>query len=571
MKQNAKKMSYRSKDMPMFVSTDSNKLKSPDFIGDTKIMGDIKGCRIPSIINTRTLEGKGVVIAAADIGNDGADWGNLSLCIRKSHDSGKTWTKPQKIISFQAHHAPQSVYDWQSPFGIDPLMVQGEDGKIVILIDMWPECQGLRRMEWLEKTSGYKDIEGKSCLILYDGESKIGDNTDVNVGNEYTVHEQGWVYDCNGHKTNYYMPQNHLAEHAFSTIGDLYYAVGEADYIVKEPPLMPSRPQDGEDIYVGNVFMSFKKPVFDRDKPVFVEKRIAGPHANVYSAYEVIETEPAPLRVAVTSYLWMTTSNDGGETWTQPVDITSQVKVDEDEAFLGVGPGVGIKLSYQKDEEKNGRILMPLYNVAGRENRATVIYSDDNGESWQRIKGTGFINNRDEVQCIELCDGTVVSFGRQEQKGSTPISLSKDGGETWGEQLTTELISVKCQKSIITYPIDDGRKIDSVFRYPQGMDIGKQYVISSHPTGEAGYPSSSRSDGTVSLGEVLEDNTIKWIAHKKIAVDGQYDKAGEDYLANFFAYSCLCVLDNGNIGLLYEPQPVNYLAYAEFNLEWILE
>lgn len=563
-------VAYRSKDQPMFVSTNPDKLVAPEFVGDIKVMGDIKGCRIPSLISAKTPDGGNVVIAAADVGNEGADWGCVSLAVRRSYDCGQSFTNPQKVISLQAHHAPQGELDWQAPFVIDPLMVQAADGKIVIMIDMFPECQGFRSSGWLETGSGYKQIDGKDYLCLYDGASLVGHNQPVDRGHEYTVREDGWVYDEEGNRTAYYMPQNHSAEHGFATIGDLYYAVGEADYLVKEPPLMPTEPKGSEDIYVGNVYMSYEKPVFHKNAPQFVKKRIAGPLEETYSEYTVVETDPAPLSAVVTSHLWVTTSEDGGITWSQPVDITPQVKIEEDGVFLGVGPGVGVTLSHQKDG-KNGRIIMPLYNVGTRENRATIIYSDDNGVTWKRAGGDGFINNKDEVQCIELGDGTLISFGRQEQKGDTPISMSIDGGETWSEQMTTGLQSVKCQKSVITYPIDDGTNPDSPFRYPEGLKVGKQYVISSHPTGVSGYQQFDRSDGTLSIGEVQDDHTIEWIAHRELRIEGLYDAAGKDYLCNFFAYSSLCVLENGNIGILYEPLPTNYLAYAEVSLAWILE
>ncbi|MGL4737751.1 MAG: sialidase family protein [Cellulosilyticaceae bacterium] len=571
MRQEKKQVAYRSKDYMMFASTNPNKLASPTFVGDEEMVGDIKGCRIPSLINARDPEGGNVMIAAADVGNDGADWGCVSLAIRRSYDDGKTWTKLQKVISLQAHHAPQAELDWQAPFVIDPLMVQAEDGTIIVMIDMFPECQGFRSSHWMEHGTGYQEIDGKHYLVLCDGESRVGDHTIEEAGNRYTVREEGWVYDQQGNRTRYYMPQKHDGTHGFSTLGDLYYAVGEPDYLTTEPPLLPQVPMGNQDIYVGNVFMSFEKPAFVEDEPRFVQKRIAGPKSQTHSDYEVIETDPAPLRAMVTSYLWVTSSKDGGRTWEQPVDITAQVKIEEDGLFLGVGPGVGCVLNHQTSD-KNGRILMPLYNVGSRANRATVIYSDDQGKTWTRTTTDGgFCNNKDESQCIELYNGTVVIFGRQEGKGDTPIAYSIDGGETWSAQTTTALKAVKCQKSVITYPIDEGKDPMSPFAYPEGMTPGKQYVLASHPTGEAGYTRFDRSDGTISLGEVQEDNSIKWIAHKKLAIDGQYDAADEECLRNFFAYSCLCVLDNGDIGILYEPQPVNYLAYASFSLAWILE
>ncbi|GAA0591646.1 hypothetical protein GCM10009001_04710 [Virgibacillus siamensis] len=142
---------------------------------------------------------------------------------------------------------------------------------------------------------------------------------------------------------------------------------------------------------------------------------------------------------------------------------------------------------------------------------------------------------------------------------------------TWSERSYTDLTSVRSQKSIITYPIDSNTEKDATaderFDYVEGMQKGKQYVIASHPTGNP--DDASRTHGVVELGVVQEDNSILWIAERSLELTPN-PYANTQGREHFFAYSSLTVLENGNIGILFEPQPNNYIAYAEFNLEWIL-
>ncbi|MEG1929139.1 MAG: sialidase family protein, partial [Niameybacter sp.] len=76
--------------------------------------------------------------------------------------------------------------------------------------------------------------------------------------------------------------------------------------------------------------------------------------------------------------------------------------------------------------------------------------------------------------------------------------------------------------------------------------------------------------GVISLGEVQEDGTIVWIKERSLNLtpNPYADATGFE---RFFAYSSLAVLENGDIGLLYEPQPNNLIAYRSFSLRWIFE
>jgi sialidase-1 len=75
--------------------------------------------------------------------------------------------------------------------------------------------------------------------------------------------------------------------------------------------------------------------------------------------------------------VWVTKSDDDGAAWSQPVEITKDVKR-ASWTWYATGPGVGIQL-------KNGRLVVPCdHQVAGsKAQQAHVIFSDDKGKTWK--------------------------------------------------------------------------------------------------------------------------------------------------------------------------------------------
>ncbi len=227
----------------------------------------------------------------------------------------------------------------------------------------------------------------------------------------------------------------------------------------------------------------------------------------------------APLKTPKRSYIFMTKSSDQGKTWSEPKDITGDILLKSDSTFLGVAPGNGIAL-------KDGRLVFTVYTLRGG---SASIYSDDNGKTWKRDTTQKYIGIPGEWQCVEAPTGEVIGLSRQNFSGKTPMAISYNNGVTWEKKKKTKLYACKCQKSFIKY--DD------------------TYVLSSHTCKKA------RKDGVLSIGKFKTKNGkttgIKWLKNVKIN-------------EGFFAYSSLTVLDNGNVGILYEDSPSSHIVYKEF-------
>ena len=265
-----------------------------------------------------------------------------------------------------------------------------------------------------------------------------------------------------------------------------------------------------------------------------------------------------PFRVANTSYLWMSYSDDDGQTWSAPRDITPGIRQDWMK-FLGTGPGTGIVL---RTGEHKGRILVPAYttnNIShlGGSQSSRLIYSDDHGVTWHageapndnRPVGNGVIHSstmnnggaqNTESTVLQLNNGDVKLFMRG-LTGDLQVATSKDGGVTW-------------EKTIKRYPeVKDAYVQMSAIHT---MHDGKEYVLLSNAAG----PGRERKDGLVHLARVEKNGELTWLKHNLI-------QGGE------FAYNSLQELGNGEYGLLYEHREngQNYytLSYKKFNWDFV--
>lgn len=262
-----------------------------------------------------------------------------------------------------------------------------------------------------------------------------------------------------------------------------------------------------------------------------------------------IYLKSGPLLEARTSFLQAIKSEDDGLTWSDPIDLNPQVK-EEWMGFIGAGPGVGIQL---KKGKYAGRLIFPIYytNEHGYMS-CCVIYSDDHGKTWYRGESPndGRIWEGEKIhsktlqikeamltesQVIELENGDLKMYMRNHAPYKrTAVAVSKDGGQTWGEVYFDDvLVNPICQFSVIKHRFKDG-----VTR-----------TIWSNPAHE-----TQRVNGVIRLSE---DDGSTW-SYSRVITEGGY------------AYSCLSVLPNDEICLLYEPddQP-GVIMFAKFDLDWI--
>lgn len=474
--------------------------------------------RIPSLVKTP----QGTLVAVADARKKHYnDWGDVATVVRVSHDDGKTWSDNIVVLDLatQPYFTPNySKADWntnmtQSAFTIDPTLLTDSNGKLYLLVDAYPESQGAVNSK---AGSAYETINGKNYLKL----------TDFN-NQSYTVRENGIVYDAKGNATDMYVDEGNFAT-AFSTKGDLY--------------------QTGKNgaaaTYLGNIYLRG-----GRDK-----NGITRPGSKT-----------APLFTAMTGFLWLLTSEDQGQTWSAPVDLTPDIKEDW-MGFVGTGAAAGCEIDVKHDDgTTTKRLIFPIYYTnqqgsgMGRQSSAN-IYSDDGGQTWHRgespndgrIFGNGQqTNSKDfntsvtelsENQIVQLNNGHLLQFMRNTGK-TIAVAVSKDYGQTWDDNvIVTELPEPYVNLSAIHMNLN-----------------GKEYIVLSNPLGDPQGEQikvrNQRNKGILRIGEVQSDDSIKWVSANVF----------EPYR---FAYSSLVQLDQKTVGIAYEHN--GHIKYQTFDLEQML-
>lgn len=220
---------------------------------------------------------------------------------------------------------------------------------------------------------------------------------------------------------------------------------------------------------------------------------------------------------------FMCYSDDDGLTWSRPEDLTATCK-NSDWEWYATGPGIGIQL---KSEKYKNRLVIPANHSYYTDNEnewgfkkgiglgSHVILSDDGGATWRM--STSITPRCNESQLVELSDGRLMMTMRSYVgMGCRSISYSEDGGETWSQvEHALQLVEPVCQASILEY----------------GQFNGKKMYLFSNP--------AAVEDRIYMTIKTSFDDCKTWSNAKLIA-----DNKAE--------YSCLTVLPNGNIGLLFE-------------------
>lgn len=238
-------------------------------------------------------------------------------------------------------------------------------------------------------------------------------------------------------------------------------------------------------------------------------------------------------------FLHAVRSDDDGRTWSEPIDLTPQVKHPDWVAAMA-GPGMGITMS-------TGRLICPGYRRHSsnfEQDGAHVYFSDDHGETWQ--VGETPSPKTNESQVVELADGRLMTNMRTPRgHGCRMVATSDDGGETWSEARDEPtLIEPACQASFIRWTSEAA-----------GADRNR--LLFSNPASV-----EQRTDMTVRLSY---DEGQTWPVARRLAGD-------------YCSYSCMAALPDGTVGILFEhhgPNPksqhLEQLRFARFNEAWLLE
>lgn len=237
--------------------------------------------------------------------------------------------------------------------------------------------------------------------------------------------------------------------------------------------------------------------------------------------------------------VWYITSADGGYTWSDGINITTQVhrpnqphvnpqyNFKEDWRHYANTPGHAIQLAAGKYK---GRIYVAANHSAGEpaddgtDYRAHGFYTDDHGKTFHLSEDVR-IAGGNEAMATEL-SGNRLMMNIRNQRGDIKkriITLSSDGGATWDTTyFDNNLPDPVCEGSILTMGYKDGK---AVIAFCNAADTTRRDNLTLR---------------------ISTDEGKTWIKNYVIA------KAATNKNDDYAAYSDLVQLKKNKIGLLYE-------------------
>lgn len=262
----------------------------------------------------------------------------------------------------------------------------------------------------------------------------------------------------------------------------------------------------------------------------------------------------AELTMYNTCYLWMTYSDDDGLTWSIPKDLTPMVKADW-MTFFGTGPGAGLQL-------QSGRLIFTTYSMDSANSSSRFcsfnVYTDDDGETWHRgaspndisetQNSTNSTRELNESCLVELDNGHLIQFMKN-ATNQVAMAVSTTQGESWGTVTYAQGIQEPyCEMSVVHYP-------EKLVDPRDGQ--AKEAILFANPDGTTG---NHRDHGKVRIAFVNEDDTLEW-AYAKLIEDEK------------FLYSSLTVMNDGNVGLIYENEKGDSTAaaFTSFSPQYIMD
>jgi sialidase-1 len=239
---------------------------------------------------------------------------------------------------------------------------------------------------------------------------------------------------------------------------------------------------------------------------------------------------------------WLRYSDDNGQTWSAPRDITRESRDFDNWRAMFLGPGGAI-------QTRTGRLILPaaacpdtcaVYAASGtfrgqmHNMRSYVLYSDDHGATWKRGPQVRAIT--DENELVELADGTILMDARQGGGDARWVMFSRDGGETWSTPRNGEIVT----------PVATG--IERFTSAKAGAD--RDRILWTGPQGNA---------------------------RRRLVVRVSYDE-GQTFVnehliyGGLSAYSDISILKDGTVGVLWErgvSGQCQFITFTHFNREFL--
>lgn len=218
--------------------------------------------------------------------------------------------------------------------------------------------------------------------------------------------------------------------------------------------------------------------------------------------------------------LMLVSSHDDGQTWSEPYNITAQVKKPAWHIYFN-GPGSGMVMrdgtlvfaaQYWDETRKPGKP------------HSTVMYSKDHGKTWH--SGTGAKPNTTESQVVETTPGQLMLNMRDQRGLYRSIATSDDLGKTWQEHPTSysALPDPICMASIIKATVRVKGADREVLFFSNVNKVSVEH---------------SRKDMTIKASLDLGET---WLPAHQLLLDERYG----------YGYSSLTMVDKQTIGIVYE-------------------
>lgn len=223
-------------------------------------------------------------------------------------------------------------------------------------------------------------------------------------------------------------------------------------------------------------------------------------------------------------------STDDGLHWSNLINITPQIKKPGWQLLLQ-GPGRGITMS-------DGTLVFPAQfkedigakAIDGGQYtcHSTIVYSQDGGNNWHM--GTGAMSNTTESQVVELSNGSLMLNMRDDRnradKGADngrAVCITADLGKTWATHPSSHaaLPEPNCQASLIAANV----KLNG---------INRKVLFFSNPNDK-----TNRVHMTI---KASLDEGLSWPEELQAELNA----------AGGFGYSCLTMVDDHTIGIVYE-------------------